>query len=121
MTNVVAIKEANGHTVNGHKELSFEDFWSLFPSVRRMQKALCMAKWNAIVSKTGLETRMRDKDADRYVYITLQATPEEIIDGLKKSCDMWRGKKGADKYGWEDGGKFIPMPATWLNQGRWMD
>jgi hypothetical protein len=86
-----------------------------------MQKALCMMKWNAITSEEGLTTRMKDKDADQYVRITLQATPEEIVDGLKKSCEMWRGKKGAEKYGWEDGGKFIPMPATWLNQGRWMD
>jgi hypothetical protein len=121
MTNVVPIKEANGHELNGHKALSFQDFWELFPSVKRTQKALCMAKWEAITSEDGFATRMKDRDAEQLVCIKLKATPEEIIEGLRRSCERWRGKKGAEKYGWEDGGKFIPMSSTWLNQGRWMD
>jgi NADH:ubiquinone oxidoreductase subunit F (NADH-binding) len=120
MTNVVTIKEANGHAVNGHKALSFQDFWDLFPPPKRVQKALCMAKWEAITSNDGLQTRMKDKDAERLVEIKLKATPEEIIEGLKRSCERWRGR-GEQRYGWEDGGKWIPMASTWLNQGRWMD
>jgi hypothetical protein len=119
MTNVVQIKEANGHELNGHTA-DFEEFWDLFPAVKRLQKALCMAKWQAITSETGLDTRMLDRDAGQYAEIKLKATPEQIIEGLMRSRRLWQGK-GDQRYGWEDGGKYIPMASTWLNQGRWMD
>lgn len=38
---------------------------------------------------------------------------KEILQAveLQKASEMWA----------KDGGKYIPNPATWLNQGRWMD
>jgi hypothetical protein len=119
MTNVVKItKEVNGHAVNGHA--TFDEFWDLFPSVRRSCRAICRMKWDAITSANGMKAKMKDRSTDEYMYTTLKATPEEILDGLKRSRERWQGK-GEQKYGWEDGGRYIPMPATWLNQGRWMD
>ena len=41
------------------------------------------------------------------------ATAEEIIDGAKKHA-AWCKENGADF-------KYIPHPATWLNQQRWLD
>lgn len=95
----------------------FEEFWQLYPAPRRSGKALCKAKWDAIVGPTGLRTRTRDRDAEVFVLLTLSATPEEIIAGLKRCREQWK----TENYKWKDDGKFIPMPSTWLNQGRWMD
>ena len=39
--------------------------------------------------------------------------PEEVLAAVRRS------RASADWI--KDGGKFIPHPATWLNQGRWMD
>jgi hypothetical protein len=119
MTNVTQIREANGHELNGH-QADFEEFWDLFPAVRRVRKALCRAKWDKIISEKGLKTKTLDKDAGQYTKIRLKATPEEIIEGLMRSRKLWQGK-GEQRYGWEDDGKYIPMASTWLNQGRWMD
>lgn len=41
------------------------------------------------------------------------ATAEQIIDGAKKHA-VWCKENGADF-------KYIPHPATWLNQQRWLD
>jgi len=98
---------------------SFDEFWLFYPSVRRVQKALCRAKWNAITGP-GLHTRMLDKDSGQFVDIFLQATPREIIDGAKRYADKMRDPNG--KYGsYIDGGKYVVSPAVFLNQGRWED
>src|SRR5688572_4107958 len=44
-----------------------------------------------------------------YAKALLRATPEEILLGVERSKLTWSEPQ------------FIPYPATWLNQGRWMD
>lgn len=96
----------------------FEEWWMLYPAPRRSGKAMCKAKWDAIVGPTGLRTRTKDRDSDTYIILMLSATPEEIITGLKRCREQWQAP---NSYKWKDDGKYIPMPLTWLNQGRWMD
>lgn len=110
--NVVAMRQAP-------EPGTFDEFWQLYPYPRRIGKPLARAKWQAITNG-GLRTRTLDKDSGQYVTIELQATPEEILAGLKRYDEKCR-KKGSGEYGYTDEGKFICHPATWLNQGRWED
>lgn len=41
------------------------------------------------------------------------ATTEDILDGLDRSVKVWRSEQRAPR--------FLPHPATWLNQQRWLD
>jgi len=100
--------------------LTFDDFWKAYPYPRRIKKLLAKAKWDAITSENGLSTRTFDKDADRYVAIELKATPAELVAGVKRYDEANRAT-GIGDYGYKDDGKYICHPATWLNQGRWMD
>lgn len=112
MTNVVQFAQATAKD-------SFDEFWLFFPAPRRQQKALCKAKWDAITNG-GLKTKVLDRDSNSYVEIFLQATPADIIAGVKRYDEKMRDKNGT--YGsYKDGGKFICSPAVWLNQGRWDD
>lgn len=111
MTNVVPIQQPALDT--------FEEFWQAYPHPRRVGKMLCKAKFNAIVGP-GLKTRTLDRDSGNFVEIELSATPEEIIAGVKRYAERNRGT-GTERYGFKEGGKFICHPATWLNQGRWLD
>ena len=98
---------------------SFEEFWLWYPAPRRQGKPLCRAKWNAITGE-GLKTRMLDKDSGQYVEIFLKATPQQIIEGVKKYAERMKDPQG--KYGsYLDSGKFIVAPAVFLNQGRYED
>jgi hypothetical protein len=102
-------------------ETAFDEFWEIYPSCRRTGKAICKSKWDAITSPTGLRTRTKDRDADTYIHLTLSATPEEIIAGLKRACMLWRNPSKAATSEWKEDGKYIPLPSTFLNQGRWLD
>lgn len=90
------------------KDSPFDQFWSR--CLKKTDKALAKAKWDAITT-TGLSTRMLDKDSGQYVEVTLKATPEQIIEGMKQY--------GLRNLETED--RYIMGPATWLNRGRWMD
>ena len=91
----------------------FDEFWDIYP--RKCGKPLARAKWKAITG-SGLKTRTLDKDSGTYVEIELQASPEKIIEAAKRyRQDQFIGFK------LKDDGKFICMPATWLNQGRFED
>jgi hypothetical protein len=70
---------------------SFEAFWASYP--RKIGKIAALKAWNRI--KPNAELRKRIADAIQ----------------LAKRCEQWR----------RENGKFIPNPATWLNQGRWDD
>lgn len=94
---------------------AFEEFWKWFP--RKTGKPLAKAKFREIVTK-GLKTRTLDKDSGTYVDIELTATAEEIIDGVKRYASNLVDKN-TFKRKVED--KYLPHPATWINQGRWMD
>jgi hypothetical protein len=69
----------------------FEDFWSAYPR------------------KVGIDAARRAFEK-RQVGVELLATMLNAIKVQKQSTDWTR-----------DGGKYIPHPSTWLNQGRWMD
>lgn len=96
----------------------FEEFWKTYPHCRRERKMLAKAKFDAITSG-GLATKTLDKDSGLFVEIELKATAEEIIEGAKKYDRRMRNPHQSWEY--RDGGKYICHPATWLNQGRWMD
>lgn len=66
-------------------------FWPAYP--RRVAKQAALKAWKKINPSTGLVDQML-----------------AALDQQKRSAD-WQ----------KDGGKFIPHPATWLNQGRWED
>ena len=110
--NVVAIRQAP-------EPGTFDEFWQAYPYPRRIGKMLTQAKWEAITDG-GLHTRTLDRDSGQYVAIELSATPEEIMVGLRKYDEKMR-KRGTGEYGYLDDGKFICLPSTFLNQGRWLD
>ena len=69
----------------------FDQFWSVYP--RREGKGLAYSSFRRL----SLEDGLLDK----------------IISAveIQKRSDQWT----------KDGGQYIPMPATWLNQRRWED
>lgn len=69
----------------------FEDFWALYP--RKVGKQAALKAWSRL--KPGAE---------------LTKAILEAVEYQKTSRDWAR-----------DGGRYIPNPATWLNQGRWED
>lgn len=71
--------------------MEFDIFWKVYP--RRVGKGAARKAWIKAV-KNGFGTGA-------------------IIAGVHRS------KKSFDWY--KDGGQFIPYPATWLNQERWLD
>lgn len=96
-------------------DAAFEEFWKWFP--RKTGKPLAKAKFKAIVT-TGLKTKTLDRDSGSYVDIELSATAEELVSGVKayvrSLTDMNTFKRKVED-------KYLPYPASWLNQGRWMD
>jgi len=65
--------------------------------------------WKAYPKKTG-------KDLARAAFAKRKVNNELLQTMLKaiaqqKNTDQWK----------KENGQFIPMPATWLNQGRWQD
>jgi hypothetical protein len=68
----------------------FDEWWSKYPSARRVNRAMCLRVW-----------RSR----------SLDAIGDEILAGLEKHLvsEQW----------WNDGGKYVPLTTTWLSQDRW--
>jgi hypothetical protein len=102
---------------------SFDEFWRVFP--KKCGRPIAKAKWDAITGE-GLTTRTLDKDSGTYITIELRATPEEIIAGAKRyrATQIDPRQCRSDDYSrtiLKDDGKFTCHPATWLNQGRWLD
>lgn len=69
----------------------FNDFWALYP--KKVKKEDARKAWTAVVRK--------------------KATPDHIIDALRRHVAMWRNT-GQDA-------KYIPYPATWLRSGSYDD
>ena len=71
----------------------FEGFWSAYP--RKVGKDAAWRAW---------KNRQREK--------SLPELPE-LLQALERArgCAQWQ----------REGGQYIPHPATWLGQGRWMD
>lgn len=108
MSNVVKIPRAEATA-------GFDEFWKHCP--KRVGKPLAKAKFEAITGD-GLVTRTLDKDSGQYVTIELRATPEELIEGMKR---YRKSQIDPQTFQLRDGGKYTCHPATWLNQGRWLD
>jgi hypothetical protein len=62
--------------------------------------------WECYPKKVG-------KEAARKAFEKVKAEPQVLIDAVErqKGCEQWR----------KENGRYIPNPATWLNQGRWED
>jgi hypothetical protein len=82
----------------------FDEFWAAYP--RRVGKALCRAKFNKITG-SGLRVTIEGET------FTLQDDADDIIKSAKAFTQ--RGINGDAEQ------KYIPHPATWLNQGRYED
>ena len=76
----------------------FDLFWKAYP--RKTSKPQALKVWKRLFGTLSTA-------GDRFDLIMA------IREGLKqwKACDSWK----------EQGGKFIPYPATWLNGERWKD
>lgn len=96
-------------------ERAFEEVWKAYGN--KAKKPLAKAKYLSIV-KGAFKTKTFEKDSNSYVEIELEATPEEILAGVKRYMASQIDKK---TYTIKDGGKYIPHLATFLNQGRWLD
>lgn len=98
----------------GVKSERFEEFWSAYP--KHVGKALAKAKYESILN--GVKTKTVDKDSGGFMEIELSATEEELVAGAKKYT-LSLLDRNTYKRTVED--KYLPAPAVWLNQGRWMD
>jgi hypothetical protein len=65
--------------------------------------------WKAYPNKVG-------KDAARKAFDKRKVTRALLDEMLAAIARQRQSKQWAD-----DGGKYIPHPSTWLNEGRWMD
>lgn len=70
----------------------FENWWRAFPNVRKHAKGAARKAWTKATTKESWTGY------------------EAVMAALEKAK---RSKQ------WKDG--YVPMPATWLNQERWLD
>lgn len=88
-------KQGNNNTTSasrrGASDESFDEFWAEYP--RKVSKPSAMKAWNKLKPDEDLT--------------------EQIMTGLEK----WRN---SDDWA-RDNGRYIPYPATWLNDRRWED
>lgn len=84
--------ETQGKTVYKY-DYYFDVFWGRYPNIRRRAKRKCKAKIRTYV-KSGI------------LFL-------DIIEGLNRwiASDEWL----------REGGKYVCMPETWLNQERWLE
>ena len=94
------------------EEKTFDVFWK--QCAKKIGKPLCKVKWDAITGD-GLKTKTLDRDSGSYVEIELKATPEELIEGMKRYNEQ---QTDPQTYKLKE---YTCMTSTWLNQGRWQD
>ena len=75
-------------------DTGFEEFWKAYPKGRKVGKQAAIRAWKKIKPSQSLTDRI------------VKAITEQAANG------HFQGSRGED---------FIPLPATWLNQGRWDD
>ena len=96
---------------------SFDNFWKVYP--RPVGKLLAADKFRRITGD-GLRTFIVDHESNYRVEVFLKATPEEILAAARKFSATLR--EGGLSYGrLMVELQHIPLPSTWLNQGRWLD
>ena len=84
-------KEKESISQTGHLEEGFRRFWEIYP--RKQGKQEAEKAWKKLAPDEELLERL------------LTAL------GKARTCDQWS----------RDNGRYIPYPATWLNQKRWED
>ena len=73
------------------QEQRFNEFWNLYP--KKVGKEAARKSWNKVHPDQALFNKIMQSIAEA------------------KASEQWRKQNG----------QFIPIPATWLNQGRWDD
>jgi hypothetical protein len=74
--------------------VKFEQFWSIFPAGRKRAKGKCRSIFVQIA---------------RGGHYQFKASADEMIDAARRYAST------------KPDSKYVPMPLTWLNQGRWED
>lgn len=97
---------------------TFEDFWRI--QHHKTGRLLAKIKWDAIISKGGLSTKIRDPETGELHEVDLKATPEEIITGYKKYISNYMNGRPSYSMSAEER-QYLKRPITFLNQGAWMD
>lgn len=84
-------RKSADHSTTSERQKRFEEFWHHYP--RRVGRGAAEKSWEKL-------------RPDKVLF-------ERILSALdrQKLCDDWQ----------RDGGRYIPYPATWLNQKRWED
>lgn len=83
----------------------FESWWKLFPSsVRKVGKGECAMLFRTVVTGFRHKGRKGSKVVEHG-----RATAEQLIDAAKRYAAT------------NPDPRYVPAPATWLNQGRWLD
>lgn len=77
--------------MQARREERFAAFWKAYP--KKVGKATCLKAWKKLNPNSELFDRIM-----------------AALDSQKRS-EQWN----------REGGRFIPNPLTWLNQGRWDD
>ena len=91
----------------------FETFWREYPPCfRKSGKSLARKLFEAITSEKGLSTRNLIRDSGLFVQAFHQASPEDILQGLRR----WKANLPQD---YND--QYIPAPSNWLNRAGWED
>lgn len=87
----------------------FDDFWTVWP--KKVGKVQAQRAWKKAIQEHRL-VRLTD--------VGKHAIPEDqiVIEGL---ITHLKDRVVGDPQWTKDGGQFIPYPATFLNQSRWMD
>ena len=106
---------------------TFEDFWRVCP--KKVGKLLALRKWDAVISATGLETKIFDETTEEYFEDVLKVTALELIFAMaeyrKTQIENYANTPFVDidagKYKLKDDGKFTLHPATFINKGRFLD
>jgi len=84
-------KEKKRKDADSGVDASFEIFWKAYP--RKSGKGKALESWNKLKPSQDLQ--------------------EQILEAVQAQCKTEQWKK--------DNGQYIPFPATWLNQSRWLD
>ena len=93
----------------------WQHFWNACP--KKVGKAMARVKFDAVING-GLCTRTLDRDSGQFIELTLEATADELIEGMRRYAET---QYQTDGYGLKDDGRYTLHPSTWINRGGWMD
>lgn len=120
MTNITPLYDNSEELSEEYKNAqAFEEFWKWYPhNPRRRDKAKARALFNKIIQPGGHKTKSANKDSGGYEELHLQATPEQIVEGVKR----YRKSLIPEASGqYAPDTTYAPYAYVWLNGGRWDD